>query len=293
MRKKTGVLLGLITVAFFVTACRKEERIEESINDTTEFLDVEDGLVFQIAEDEVTETTEQNLEGLVLTEEDVEGMTEERVTLVKYAKIYAKPVQTASVIGEYAKGETIGVYGKLETGKWYVVSHNGRVGYVLEKCIELEKEKPTSNQQTQNQNNSQNNNKNNNQNNQNNNHNNNQSNRPNNNITQTPDTNVDIPQNSENHINQNQSTENNADVPQIPEGNNGNESSGGSTDTPPSSENNNNGNESSEENVDIPPSSENNNSGNETSESNPDISSSSENNNNQNPSTESNYDATE
>lgn len=137
MKKRVRLFLGLCMVISTVSACRGERVLNAGTEQTEwiERLEVGDGMIFETLIEEVSQTTETDLTGLVLTAEDVEGKQEKKTDLIKFTKIYAKPVKTSSVIGECAKGESIGVYGKLEDGEWYIVNYNGRIGYAEAKCI--------------------------------------------------------------------------------------------------------------------------------------------------------------
>ena len=132
MKKRTWIHLGMIIAMVSLSACGKKNGVS---NQVTEQLDVEDGIVFQMVEDDVIKETETNLSELVLTAEDIEGMQERNIALKKYAKIYAKPSAESAVIGEGGRGEVLTVYEKSEDGAWYIVSYNGRIGYVKEDCI--------------------------------------------------------------------------------------------------------------------------------------------------------------
>ena len=131
MRNRKWIFLGSFLILCSVTACRGER----GVVDTTEMIEVEDGIVFETIQEETSVTEQLNMNDLKLTETNIEGMKEERVVLIKYTKIYAKPDKTSSVIGECARGEALNVYGKAEDDAWYIVSFNGRIGYISETCI--------------------------------------------------------------------------------------------------------------------------------------------------------------
>lgn len=143
MKNKRVLLLFVLIATFGLTACNKEE----TLNSSTEQLAVENGISFQVSGQVSAEETDNDTTKIELTAEDLEGMSETTVRLIKDANIYAKPVDTASIIGAAGWNERINVYGKTDDNDWYIVSFNGRVGYVKADCIDKENENVVSPEQ--------------------------------------------------------------------------------------------------------------------------------------------------
>lgn len=118
---------------FLSVGCGKES----AQNEDTEFLNAGAGISFQGASEEM-ESGDGSAEDIEITAEDLEGRTEETVVTIMSAKVYAKPSETASVIGTVARGNQVGIYGLSEDEKWVVVSFNGRIGYISSEVIEEE-----------------------------------------------------------------------------------------------------------------------------------------------------------
>lgn len=133
MKRPTRLYAYILLLLFILSACGRREDQETD----TEKLVVGAGIAFQ-SEDGKNASSDITSMDIILTAADLEGMTEEVVSTIKDASVYAKPLSNASVIGAIDEGTNIGIYGLTEDEAWMVVSFNGRVGYVEADVFERE-----------------------------------------------------------------------------------------------------------------------------------------------------------
>lgn len=132
--KKRGYILTLLAVASAVqlTACGSKKQGAVEATEYAQVNEINNSVANACTVEGFTDT--ETTSDMEAKEADKDEKTESR-DVAKNTDIYSKPDTKSSVVGSKEKGDTIRVFGILESGKWYKVVYGGRVAYMPAKAV--------------------------------------------------------------------------------------------------------------------------------------------------------------
>ena len=132
--KKRGYILTLLAVASAVqlTACGSKKQGAVEATEYAQVNEINNSVANACTVEGFTDT--ETTSDMEAKEADKDEKTESR-DVAKNTDIYSKPDTKSSVVGSKEKGDTIRVFGILESGKWYKVVYGGRVAYMPAKTV--------------------------------------------------------------------------------------------------------------------------------------------------------------